>query len=121
MKKQLQDLMQQHKHIFVFTALLKPEQMFEFIKANFDQRPVVCAAEQKKMLEEVYEFNNLFCNQNHLLIDNMQENGCLTFIEDNEWSKTLVKHFEDAHIVYAQNFAELPLFLADYEFTKLNI
>ena len=120
MRKQFEELLQQYQRIAVFSASLELGEIAELISINSDQRPVICNAEQKKMLEEKYKVENILCNQNHLLIDNIQENGCLAFINDDAWSQKLVEHFEDMQIVCTDN-VELPSFLTGYKVIKIGV
>ena len=111
LQKQARELMKEHKQVFVLCSSMNIDRIAGLIHARPDNRPVLCDAYQKEVLErvekqhgvwsELYHFGKLECNINHLLLDHGEENGFLAFIRSNQWSKKLLDHYPDALILYS--------------------
>lgn len=111
LQTQARDLMKKNKQVFVLCSSMNIDRIAGLIHARPDNRPVICDAYQKEVLEQVekkhgvwselYRFGELECNINHILLDNGEENGFLAFIRTNEWSRKLLNHYDDAMIIYS--------------------
>ena len=105
------ELMLQNKRVFVLCSSMNIDRIAGLIHARPDERPIVCDAYQKEVLEYIekkhsshttlYHFGKLECNPNHIFYSNIHENGCLAFIRANNWSQKLLEHYDDALIIYS--------------------
>lgn len=104
-------VMERNKRVFVLCSSMNIDRISAFIKAKPDARPTVCDSYQKDILmcaerrhgekTALYRFGTLRDDKSHNLHRLMEKKGFLAFIRANDWSRELLKEFEDGVIVYS--------------------